>query len=642
MDKIELIKQAKNAYYNTGETIMSDYEYDKLVAEVGYEAVGAPVLDSVKKINISGKPMLSLAKCHSAEEIKNFAKGHNLVASVKCDGLSVRIIYENGKMVSANTRGDGLVGQDITECIKLFMNVPLEVSTKERLVVDGEAIIFQHDFDEINKNGEFKNPRNLAAGTLASLDTSLCRSRRLSFIAWDVIEIDGNLPSYFSRLKYLINYGFAIVPIKGVPLTELSLFELKDYDDINKEIFDIAKEKGIPCDGVVWKFNDIAYGESLGRTADHFNNGIAWKPAIEEYETELIDIEWTMGRTGVLTPVAVYKDIDMDGSTCNRASLHNLSVMNSVLGTAYSGQLIKVFKANMIIPQISWAKPLDMLDMLDKGYKMLDEPCHCPICGGDTTVKDNDGIKTLWCENSNCNGKLVNRIDYFIGKKGIDVKGLSKSTVEKLINWGWIGNIKDIFSLSDFKEEWKRKPGFGEKSVNNILTAIESAKHTTLEQFIAGIGIPLIGRTVAKQICKKYHTWEEFQSAIGSKWSEFEGFGPEMERAINTFDYSESNEIHKLLIFDEYNGSNNNSTEEHAEIPNLSGKTFCITGKVSIWKNRDELKAYIENAGGKVVGSMSSKVDYLINNDSTSTSAKNKAAQAAGIPIITEEEFKEL
>lgn len=636
MDKIELIKQAKNAYYNTGETIMSDYEYDKLVAEVGYEAVGAPVLDNFKKIDISDKPMLSLDKCHTAEEIENFAKGHNLVASVKCDGLSVRIIYEDGKIVSANTRGDGLVGQDITEHIKQFTNVPLVISTKERLVVDGEAVILQHDFDEINKNGEFKNPRNLAAGTLASLDTSLCRSRRLSFIAWDVIEIDGNLPSYFSRVKYLINYGFAIVPMKGVPLTVLSLFELKDYDDINEEIFNIAKKVGIPCDGVVWKFNDIAYGESLGRTAHHFNNGIAWKPAIKEYETVLRDIEWTMGRTGKITPVAIYDEIDVDGSTCNRASLHNVSVMYSTLHTPFKNQKIKIFEANEIIPQISWAD--DAIQECD-----FEVPKICPICGKPTEVRENDGIKTLWCINSQCDGKLVNRIDYFIGKKGIDVKGLSKSTVEKLINWGWVGNIKDIFSLSNFKEEWKGKPGFGEKSVNNILTAIESAKHTTLEQFIAGIGIPLIGRTVAKQICKKYHTWEEFQSAIGSKWSEFEGFGPEMERAINTFDYSESNEIYKLLIFDEYDGSNNNGTvSEYAEIPNLSGKTFCITGKVSIWKNRDELKAYIENAGGKVVGSMSSKVDYLINNDSTSTSAKNKAAQAAGIPIITEKEFKEL
>jgi len=348
MDKIELIKQAKNAYYNTGETIMSDYEYDKLVAEVGYEAVGAPVLDNFKKIDISDKPMLSLDKCHTVEEIIDFANGHDLVASVKCDGLSVRIIYEDGKIVSANTRGDGLVGQDITEHIKQFTNVPLVIPTKERLVVDGEAVILQHDFDVINKNGEFKNPRNLAAGTLASLDTSLCHSRRMSFIAWDVIE--GGQASYYSdNLANLLSFGFTIVPIVSPMIT------LNCIEKTNISILEVAKEKGIPCDGVVWKFNDIAYGESLGRTVHHFNNGIAWKPAIEEYETELIDIEWTMGRTGVLTPVAVYNEIEINSNIYNRASLHNVSSMKLILGEEpYIGQKIKVYLANMIIPQISY------------------------------------------------------------------------------------------------------------------------------------------------------------------------------------------------------------------------------------------------------------------------------------------------
>lgn len=640
MDKIELIKQAKNAYYNTGETIMSDYEYDKLVAEVGYKAVGAPVLDSVKKINISDKPMLSLDKCHSAEEIIAFANGYDLVASVKCDGLSVRIIYEDGKIISANTRGDGLVGQDITEHIKQFTNVPLVIPTKERLVVDGEAVILQHDFDAINKNGEFKNPRNLAAGTLASLDTSLCHSRRLSFIAWDLIE-GYNLDTYNKKIIKMKALGFAVVPHC---MAEHQLYNNEYFDRFNLNVINTAKEKDIPCDGVVWKFNDIAYGESLGRTAHHFNNGIAWKPAIKEYETSLINIEFSLGRTGQLTPVAIYEDVETETSTLNRASLHNISEMTNMLGRyPFVGQKICVFQANEIIPQLSWA---ESSENAPKENKKLIKLFSCPICGGDIEIRDNNGIITAWCANPSCEGKLVNRIDYFIGKRGIDVKGLSKSTIEKLINWGWVRNIKDIFYLSEFQNEWKKKPGFGEKSVNNILTAIESAKHTTLEQFITGLGIPLVGRTVAKQICNKYHTWEEFQSAIGSQWSELEGFGPEMERAINTFDFSGSNEIYKLLIINEsknFGGNDKSDNEkEFGGISNLSGKTFCITGKVHIWKNRDELKTYIENAGGKVVGSMSSKVDYLINNDNTSTSAKNKAAQAAGIPIITEEEFKEL
>lgn len=619
MNKIELIKKAKAAYYNTDEPIMSDFEYDKLVEEVGEESVGAPILDSLKKIDISDKPMLSLDKCHTVEEIIAFANSHDLVASIKCDGLSVRIIYEDGKIVSANTRGDGQVGQDITEHIKQFKNVPKIIDFKNRLVVDGEAVILQHDFDEINADGRFKNPRNLAAGTLASLDTSLCKERRLSFIAWDVIEgIDED--KYWNKMKKLDEMPFHVVPI--------SLVTNSNYDDVNDSMTSVAQDMGIPCDGIVWKFNDIVYGDSLGRTAHHFNNGIAWKPAIKEYETTLKDIEWTMGRTGVLTPVAIYDNIDIDGSTCNRASLHNISVMYSTLHLPFENQKIKIFKANEIIPQISWAE--DAMPEAD-----FEIPEVCPICGNPTEIKDNDGVKTLLCINPQCQGKLVNRLDHFCSKKGLDIKGLSKMTLEKLIDWGWLESINDIFYLYLHANDWYKKDGFGIKSVENIINSIHDSSNCELWQFISALGIPLIGVSASKELAKKFDSYQEFRDYIDTKnnhFDEFDGFGPEMDKSLKEFDYTEADKIAAILNFKQ-------KKVQSEEATSAAGTTFCITGKVNVWKNRDTLKAYIESIGGKVVGSMSSKVNYLINNDNTSTSAKNVAAKKAGIPIITEAEF---
>lgn len=624
MDKLELIEKAKNAYYNTENPIMSDFEYDKLVAEVGYELVGAPVLDSLKKIDISDKPMLSLAKCHSTEEIIEFAKGQDLVASVKCDGLSVRIIYEDGKIISANTRGNGEVGQDITEHIKQFINVPLIIDYKGKLIVDGEAVILQHDFDEINKNGEFANPRNLAAGTLASLDTSLCHIRRMSFIAWDLIE--PKMDFYNGGLNYLQDEcGIDIVPWQYCA----SSLDTFIYENINNKIIKVAKKNGIPCDGVVWKYNFNGYNTE--RTAHHFKNGIAWKPAIKEYETSLINIEFSLGRTGQLTPVAIYEDVETETSTLNRASLHNISEMTNMLGQyPFVGQKIRVFQANEIIPQLSWA---ESSENAQKENKKLIKLFSCPVCGRDIEIRDNNGIITAWCANPSCEGKLSQKINHYCSRdKGMDIRGLSLKTIEKLIELGWLNEISDIYNLEKNKKNWCSLAGFGEKSVTNILNAIEKSKECKLENFISALGIPLIGVRVAKEIVKYYPTWDDFMAAIGGKWSDLDGFGPEMEKSLNEFDYTEAKEIAAMLNFKQH--------EVQSDVtPSAAGITFCITGKVNVWKNRDALKTYIESIGGKVVGSMSSKVNYLINNDNTSTSAKNVAAKKAGIPIITEAEF---
>lgn len=621
MDKIELIRKAKEAYYNTGEPIMSDQEYDLLVREVGEVEVGAPVLDSLKKIDISDRPMLSLDKCHTVEEVKSFASGKDVVASIKCDGLSVRIIYENGKIVSANTRGDGEVGADITEHIKQFKNVPKTIDYAGRLIVDGEAVILQHDFDEINAGGQFKNPRNLAAGTLASLDTSLCRTRKLSFIAWDLIE--PRLDLYNAGLNFLEDQCFFdIVPWQYC----LASSDNYTYENINNKIMKIAKEHGVPCDGVVWKFNDIAYGESLGRTAHHFLNGIAWKPAITEVETTLIDIEWSMGRTGVLTPVAIFEPVELLGSTIERASLHNLSISNEVLGIhPYQGQKIKVFKANEIIPQLSWA------DKENVDYNNLIKCTSCPICGGDLEVKDNDGVITVYCANPECDGKISKKIEHYCSRdKGLDIRGLSIKTIEKLIDLGWLNEIKDLYSLEEHKKDWIKLEGFGEKSVQNILDAIETSKTTTLDKFISALGIPLVGRTIGKELAKLYPTWNDFRQE--KNWSKIGGIGYEMEKALNSFNYAEADLIaEQYLVFEEIKTAPASNT--------VKGMTFVITGKLS--RKRDDIKADIEAAGGKVGSSVTGKTNYLVCNQPEDTT-KYHAAEDKGIPIITEEQLMEM
>lgn len=622
------IIEAKNAYYNTDSPIMSDFEYDKLVEEYGDELpVGAPILNGIKKVHIIDRPMLSLDKVHSIEEINAFKKDKVLIASVKCDGLSVRLVYENGELVSANTRGDGYIGGDITEHVHYIKNIPLIIPKSGHVVIDGEVVILKKDFD----SNRFKNQRNAAAGALALLDMNEVKSRNLSFIMWDIISTDNKYKFYHEKVwdagKY---FNFMVTPYEILTkiVTKIEIQEAIDH------CLELAEKVGIPYDGVVFKYDDIEYGESLGATAHHFRDAIAWKPGIKEYETEVKDIEWTMGRTGQLTPVLIYNDIDIDGSTCNRASLHNITIMTQLMGGAYPGQRVFIYKANEIIPQVSHAQTNN-----PKMIPGIQIPTTCPYCGGDVEIRKDNDSEVLYCINPNCNGKLINRLDHFCGKKGLDIKGLSKITLEKLINYGWLNNIEDIFTLNTYKTEWANKPGFGTVSVNKILDAIEGSKKSPTAKFICAIGIPLIGKVASEALSKKFGSYKKFREAVNNNSQELyeiAGIGEVMIQTLLNYDFTEADSIFEKYI-----------TEMRPVVfisvsKKLEGKTFVITGKLKTFKNRNEIKAAIEKEGGKVTDSVSSKTDYLINNDIESTSSKNLKAKSLNIPILTEEDFLNL
>lgn len=632
----ELVEELNyhTSLYDKGTPFITDQAWDRayfhlvrLEKETGYISPNSPTQKIIyNSVNELAKVkhnhlMLSLAKTKEISEVENFLGENDYIAMLKMDGLTCSLMYKDGKLVSAETRGNGIVGEDITHNAFAVNNIPKRIKDKRTIIIDGEMICTYKNFEKFSN--EYKNPRNFASGSIRLLDNKECQKRNLSFIAWDCI--DGlEEETVGGRLTHLLELGFDIVPFIRSPFmfSEFGIDTLKD----------IAQEQGYPIDGLVFKFDDIEYGKSLGQTDHHFKNAIAFKFYDEEYETILKDIELSIGRTGQLTPVAIYEPIDAEGSVIEKASLHNLSVANEILGThPYIGQKIKVCKQNEIIPQVTWADK----DYID--YDNLIKFHCCPICGGDIEIKDNNGVITMWCANPSCDGKLINKIDYYCSKKGMDIKGLSKATIEKLIDWGWLGNTRELYSLDNFKKEWINKPGFGEKSVQKILDAIENSKNCELYQFIAAIGIPLIGSTVAKVLAKKFETWDNFISAINDDYdfTAIDGFGFEMDSELKFFDYTEAKEIAKLLKFAETQPSG-----ESKIVSSLEGQIFVITGKLS--RKRDEIKADIEARGGKVTGSVSSKTNYLVCNDKNSTTGKSADAKKLGVQVITEEELLKL
>lgn len=563
-------------------------------------------------------PMLSLDKTKDWDEfINHFTAGKDVIGMLKLDGLTCSLRYKDHFLVSAETRGNGEIGEDILHNAKVIDSIPDYINYSGELVIDGEIICTEKDFEPFSN--EYKNPRNFASGSIRLLDSKECEKRNLTFIAWNVVKGMEEENSFMGRLHNLIQLDFCVVPY-----TSSFDWDAKEFL-INK-----AKELGYPIDGLVGRYDDIAYGESLGATGHHSNAAYAFKFYDEEYETTLQDIEWTMGRTGVLTPVAIFEPIEADGTTIERASLHNISVMFNLYDKQWhSGLSLKVFKANQIIPQISSVEFKE-----SSKAKNLNPPLICPICKGETSIKDNDGVQTLWCTNPNCEGKLVNRIDHYCGKKGLEIRGLSKATIEKLIDWEYVEKLSDIYTLQNWKKDWISKPCFGEKSVSNILGAIETSKNCGLASFISAIGIPLVGRTISREICKYYATWDEFRNAVGGEWSYLDGFGPEIEKAINNFDYTEADKIAEMLTFEQVTEQPNDTID----LP-FKDKIFVITGRLQLIQNREKLISIVEKNGGKVVSSVSSKTSVLINNDINSNSAKNKKAKELNIPIITEEDF---
>lgn len=644
---INELNKASEYYYNTDTPIMSDAEFDEKLKELerleklcNYirsdsptVSVGSNVISQLNKVTIYPIPMLSLNKVFTTQEIKDFANGKKVVAMSKCDGLSVRLIYRDGKLYSANTRGNGYEGTDITKHIVHFINVPLKINYLGEYIIDGEAIIKKHHFEQINQNGQFKNPRNTAAGTLNTLDANLCRQRKLSFIAWDVLTKESlKEDSLDVRLQCARNLGFEIVNYVITTTNNQS-----NYDEINKIIIENSEKLNIPIDGVVWKLDSFTIGEQFGSTSHHFNNAVAWKPEVEKYSTHLRNIEWSMGRTGVLTPVAIFDPIETENAIIERANLHNLNVLVELLGNyPHTGQSIEVYQANLIIPQIFNADKTEYTEDYYKNHQVLSIPDVCPICGEETCIIETTGSRILKCNNPKCEGKLINQLDHFCGKKGLDIKGLSTATLEKLVNACFINDIKDLFNLEGHADEWKTFSGFGEKSVNKILESIQSSRTTTLDRFICALGIPNVGATVSKQLSSIFNSYEAFRDAIKNdyKFYKLPGFGIEIHNAIMNFNYEQFD-----YIYFNYITIPKIIKEENIHNKTLNGMIIVITGKLIHFKNRNELQEIIEAHGGKIVNSISKNSSLLINNDIKSNSAKNINARKLGIPIIDEETF---
>ena len=627
--------------YDEGNPIISDKEWDnmyfklvKLERITGIYLPDSPtqrinyqIVNELKKVEHSHK-MLSLPKTKDPQEVIDFIGDKPFIAMPKYDGLTCSLTYENGYLVLAETRGDGIIGEDITHNAMVIPTIPKKINYTNRLVVDGEIVCSYKDFEKFSS--DYKNPRNFAAGSIRLLDAKECSTRKLDFIAWEVIEGLDEFRLLSTRLEYLFTLGF-----KNSAFNTNNFITIKQFIENTKDKDGMHHQIKYPTDGLVFKFDEVEYGKSLGETAHHFNNAIRYKFYDEEYDTNIKYIEWDVGRTGVLTPVAVFEPIEIDGTIVERASLHNISILKE-LGLKYQGQKIEVRKANQIIPQVVRAFPYDCEIA---SIHRMGIPDICPVCGGRTEIKKDNDTEFLFCTNPDCSGKIINKLDHFCSKKGLDIKGLSKATLEKLLEWGYVNNITDIFTLYLYAPKWVNKPGFGHKSVEKILDNINASKtDCEPEKFIAALGIPLVGTTVSKEIIKHFKTYENFRNSVDANFdfTTIKGFGPEIHKAIVSFDYTEAdNIVEKFLTFKNENGI------IISESNKLKDLNFVITGSLNQYKNRDELKAIIELGGGKVVGSVSKNTNYLINNDINSNSSKNSQAKKLNIPIISELDFIE-
>lgn len=674
MDKVNRIKELvfqlntyRNAYYNNSESQISDYEYDNLFDELKQlenetgvvmsnsptQTVGYEVMSELETVKHS-HAMLSLDKTKSVDDLRKFASDEDSLLSLKMDGLTILLTYENGELIQAETRGNGEEGEIVTHNARVFKNIPLQIDYLGHFETEGEAVITYADFERINKplikkaikeatekglqgkefdkyvkDNSYANPRSLASGSVRQLDSGISAQRNIRFVAWKVPTIEDEIKSdnsFLFRLQFAKKLGFDIVPF--YTYTNKSS-DSENLEAMIESLKNQAKEKDYPIDGLVMTYNDIAYGESLGKTGHHPKHSIAFKFYDEEVTTTLRDVEWSMGKTGSLCPVAIFDSVEIDGTEVSRASVHNWSMVQDLqLGI---GDTITVYKANMIIPQIA--------DNLTRSGTVT-FPDACPICGGLTKiVKDND-TKVVVCDNLDCKGKLLGKLKHAVSKNALNIEDMSEATINFLIERGWLTSIKDIYKLDYYRQPWKAYDGFGDKSVDNLLDNIEISRKTAMPRFLYSLSIPLIGKSTSKDISNHCHhdvqTFINFMN-VHYDFTVIDGFGSEMQKSLSNWWKDNEESFYALIkefVFEK--------VEDKSSGVDLSSKVFVITGSLKHYKNRDELISVIESMGGKVSGSVSAKTSYLINNDITSTSGKNAKAKQLGVQIISEEDFMKM
>lgn len=640
-EKVEILNNAAKSYYQEDREIMPNIEYDKLYDElleleketgislsnsptihVGYELLSNLPKESHEKV------MLSLDKTKEISTLKDWLGENEGVLSWKLDGLTIVLTYLDGKLIKAVTRGNGEVGEVITNNAKVFTNIPLNISYKGNLILRGEAIICYSDFEKINNeiediDSKYKNPRNLCSGSVRQLNNRITAERNVHFFGFSIVKADDVdfENSRISQINWLKSQGFDVVEYKTVNYLNI--------EETVKWFEGHIIENDFPSDGLVLTYDDISYGESLGSTAKFPRDSIAFKWRDEIKDTHLLEIEWSASRTGLINPIAIFEPVELEGTTVSRASVHNLSIMEGLeLGI---GDIINVYKANMIIPQISG-------NLTRSGSVHIPE--HCPVCGGKTSIKNENDVKVLYCINDDCLAKQIKLFTHFVSRDAMNIEGLSEATIEKLISKGLIKELADIFHIVRYKEEVVIMEGFGEKSFNNLVSSVNKSRKTNTTRLLYSLGIPNVGLSNAKIISKKFkHNWDAIESATYDDLVEIDGIGVIMADAYVKFFNDEKK---KIIIYDILKEIELEVVEKSNIKQIFENINFVITGSVEQFKNRDEIKEIIEERGGKVTGSVSAKTNYLINNDNLSQSSKNKKSKELGISIITEGQFIEM
>lgn len=644
---IKQLNEYRDSYYNEARPVVSDAAYDRLFDELSElekdtgivyansptQTVGYVVKSELEKVKHS-HPMLSLDKTKSVDDLVKFAGEKDCILSLKMDGLTCLLTYENGELVQGETRGDGEVGELITHNARVFENIPLTIDYKGHFEIEGEAIITYDDFNKINEplseDKKYKNPRNLASGSVRQLDSKTAAKRHIKFIAWKVpTEVPEGIcsNSFLHRLMCARDFGFEIISF----LT-YSSSDKEHLPEMIESLKTKAHNYGYPIDGLVMTYNDIQYGESLGMTGHHPKHSIAFKFYDEEVETVLKNIEWSMGKIGSLTPVAIFDPVEIDGTMVERASLHNVSILTKL--DLQIGDTIIVYKANQIIPQVK-----ENLSAKDRESAYILIPSQCPVCESSTQiVKENDS-EVLMCTNPHCKGKLLGRVSHFVSKNGMDISGLSEETIKKFIELGWIAEITDVYNLEQHYDRLSTMSGFGKKSVDKLRKSIENSKTVRLDKFITSLSIPGIGTSQSRELAKVFNTWDDFRDAsVGCyNFTQIDGFGDVLNKNIHSWFKDMcgiADNLASLMTFE--------AKEKQNADNSLDGKSFVVTGKVFRFKNRDEVKAEIGKRGGKVTGSVTKSTYALINNDIESNSSKNKKAKELDVQIINEDQLIEM